>query len=101
MLPAGQFSGGGGIASAAATDATPTEATTSSANNAFIDLNMKRVGDYGPGQLRLPAHAKTIVRTKINPEGETRLSYRVDNLHIDPDTGLRIDWKIAESMTIR
>ena len=70
-------------------------------NNAFIDLNMKRVGDYGPGQLRLPAHAKTIVRTKINPEGETRLSYRVDNLHIDPDTGLRIDWKIAESMTIR
>jgi hypothetical protein len=70
-------------------------------NNAFIDLTLKRVGDYGPGQISLPAHAKTIVRTKINPEGQTQLSYRVDNLHIDPDTGLLIDWTIAESLTIK
>jgi len=70
-------------------------------NNAFIDLTLKRVGDYGPGQIRLPAHAKTIVRTKIDPEGETLLSYSVDNFHVDPNTGLRVDWKIAESMTIK
>ncbi len=70
-------------------------------NNALIDLTMKRVGDYGPGQIHLAAHAKTLVRTKINPEGETRLSYRVENLHIDPDQGLRVEWKIAESMTIK
>lgn len=70
-------------------------------NNAFIDLALKRVGDYGPGQIKLPAQAKTVVRTKLNPEGQTRLSYRVENLHIDPDTGLLVEWKIAETMTIK
>lgn len=70
-------------------------------NNAFIDLRLKRAGDYGPGEISLPAQAKTIVRTKINPEGPTLLSYRVENLHIDPDTGLQVEWTIAKGMTIK
>jgi len=61
-------------------------------NSADIDIDMERVGNQGPAELKLPANTTTILRTNIETAAtQAKLSYRVKNFLIAPEKGLPVD----------
>jgi len=61
-------------------------------NSADIDIDLERMGNQGPADLKLPANTTTIVRTKIEEAAsQAKLSYQVKNFLIAPEKGLPVN----------
>ncbi|MEW6249594.1 MAG: histidinol-phosphatase [Planctomycetota bacterium] len=60
-------------------------------NGCEVDLTLARVGKAGPGEIRLPARATTLVRLEGKPETLAgALPYRVTNVLVGPGQPLEI-----------
>lgn len=67
-------------------------------NNALIDLELKQIGQSGPGSIKIPARSTTIAKVKLtNDRKPVKLSYSVSNLLIAPEKGLPVEFEISEN----
>jgi 3',5'-nucleoside bisphosphate phosphatase len=63
-----------------------------------VDVQLTRTGDVGPGSIKLPARATTLVRvTTAEPDSPLDLRYVATNLLIAPETGLPVVLKVEGS----
>ena len=66
------------------------------ANNALIDLQLKRIGESGPATIALPARSTTIARVNLSDDHKAvPLSYSVSNFLIAPEKGLPVEFTIS------
>ena len=66
------------------------------ANNALIDIELKRTGGTGPTAVTLPARSKIIAKVKLSDEDRTAaLSYTVTNFLIAPEKGLPVEFNLS------
>ncbi|MCD6175328.1 MAG: histidinol-phosphatase [Planctomycetes bacterium] len=66
------------------------------ANNALIDLELKRIGTSGPASITLPARSTMIARVKLSDDRKAvKLSYTVRDFLIAPEKGLPVEFTIS------
>jgi hypothetical protein len=66
------------------------------ANDALIDLELKRNGQAGPAAITLPARSTIITRVKLSDDQTSLpLSYTVSNFLIAPDTGMPVEFTVS------
>lgn len=66
------------------------------ANNALIDLELKRTGKSGPAALTLPARSTIIARVNLSDDRKAvKLSYTVSNFLIAPEKGLPVEFTLS------
>ena len=66
------------------------------ANNALIDLQLKRTGESGPATIALHARSTTIARVNLSDDHKVvPLSYTVSNFLIAPEKGLPVEFTIS------
>ncbi len=65
-------------------------------NNSDINIQMKRIGQAGPGKLTLSANAVTIVKTEVDKEAKkAEFKYQVTNFLVAPDKGLPVNLTVC------
>jgi hypothetical protein len=66
-------------------------------NRCELDIELQRVGEVGPGRIKLPARATSLLRIDAPPEGlSAGLPYRATNFLTGPDQPLSVKLVVAE-----